>query len=134
MPQIRQAGTRTRDLLGYAGAPPDPHWPGRSPGGGVHRRQFRFSGATNRFSGAADFAGYAIDAFDWLHREGANAPKMMSIGLHLRMIRRPGRIGVLVRILRYITIRGYAWIARRVDIANHWLAQFPCGGSTCPHL
>ncbi len=40
---------------------------------------------TNRFSGAADFAAYVIDAFDWLHREGAHAPKMMSIGLHLRM-------------------------------------------------
>jgi len=50
---------------------------------------------TNRFSGAADFAAYAIDAFDWLHREGAHAPKMISIGLHLRMIGRPGRIGAL---------------------------------------
>ena len=80
---------------------------------------------TNRFSGAADFAAYAIDAFDWLHREGAHAPKMMSIGLHLRMIGRPGRIGALDRILRHITNQGDAWIARRVDIANHWLAQFP---------
>jgi peptidoglycan/xylan/chitin deacetylase (PgdA/CDA1 family) len=89
---------------------------------------------TNRFSGAADFAAYVIDAFDWLHREGAHAPKMMSIGLHLRMIGRPGRIGALDRILRHIADRGDAWIARRVDIANHWLAQFPSGGSTCPHL
>src|SRR5215831_17099062 len=88
---------------------------------------------TNRFSGAADFAAYAIDAFDWLHREGAHAPKMMSIGLHLRMIGRPGRIGALDRILRHITNQGDAWIARRVDIANHWLAQFPSGGPTCPH-
>jgi hypothetical protein len=44
---------------------------------------------TNRFSGAADFAAYVIDAFDWLHREGAHAPKMMSIRLHLRMIDGP---------------------------------------------
>ena len=80
---------------------------------------------TNRFSGAADFAAYVIDAFDWLHREGAHTPKMMSIGLHLRMIGRPGRIGALDRILRHIANRGDAWIARRVDIANHWLAQFP---------
>ena len=50
---------------------------------------------------------------------------MMSIGLHLRMIGRPGRIGALDRILRHIANRGDAWIARRVDIANHWLAQFP---------
>jgi peptidoglycan/xylan/chitin deacetylase (PgdA/CDA1 family) len=80
---------------------------------------------TNRFSGAADFAAYVIDAFDWLHCEGAHAPKMMSIGLHLRMIGRPGRIGALDRVLRHIANRGDAWIARRVDIANHWLAQFP---------
>jgi peptidoglycan/xylan/chitin deacetylase (PgdA/CDA1 family) len=79
---------------------------------------------TNRFSGATDFAAYVIDAFDWLHREGAHAPKMMSIGLHLRMIGRPGRIGALDRILRHIANRGDAWIARRVDIANHWLALF----------
>jgi peptidoglycan/xylan/chitin deacetylase (PgdA/CDA1 family) len=80
---------------------------------------------TNRFSGAADFAAYVIDAFDWLQREGAHTPKMMSIGLHLRMIGRPGRIGALDRILRHISNRGDVWIARRVDIANHWLAQFP---------
>ena len=80
---------------------------------------------TNRFSGAADFAAYVIDAFDWLYCEGAHAPKMMSIGLHLRIIGRPGRIGALNRSLRHIADRGDAWIARRVDIANHWLAQFP---------
>jgi peptidoglycan/xylan/chitin deacetylase (PgdA/CDA1 family) len=89
------------------------------------RRDARRGANTNRFSGAADFAAYVIDAFDWLHREGAHAPKMMSIGLHLRMIGRPGRIGALDRILRHIANRGDAWIARRVDIANHWLAQFP---------
>jgi peptidoglycan/xylan/chitin deacetylase (PgdA/CDA1 family) len=80
---------------------------------------------TNRFSGAADFTAYVIDAFDWLHREGAHAPKMMSIGLHLRMIGRPGRISALDRLLRHIANRGGAWIARRVDIANHWLTRFP---------
>jgi allantoinase len=50
---------------------------------------------------------------------------MMSIGLHLRMIGRPGRISALDKILRHIADRGDAWIARRVDIANHWLARFP---------
>jgi hypothetical protein len=87
---------------------------------------------TNRFSGAADFAAYVIDAFDWLHREGAHVPKMMSIGLHLQMIGRPGRIGALDRILRHIANRGDAWIARRADIANHWLAQFPETRSSSP--
>jgi peptidoglycan/xylan/chitin deacetylase (PgdA/CDA1 family) len=79
---------------------------------------------TQRFSGAADFAEYVIEAFDCLHREGAHAPKMLSVGLHLRMIGRPGRIGALDRILRYIADKGEAWVARRVDIAHHWLARF----------
>ena len=80
---------------------------------------------TQRFSGAADFAEYVIEAFDWLHWEGAHAPKMLSVGLHLRMIGRPGRIGALDRILRHIADQGEAWVARRVDIAHHWLARFP---------
>jgi peptidoglycan/xylan/chitin deacetylase (PgdA/CDA1 family) len=80
---------------------------------------------TQRFRGAADFAEYVTDAFDWLHREGAHAPKMMSIGLHLRMIGRPGRIAALDRILTHIGQKGDAWIARRADIARHWLALFP---------
>src|SRR5271165_2689571 len=82
---------------------------------------------TNRFCGASDFAEYVIDAFDWLHGEGAHQPKMMSIGLHLRIIGRPGRIGALERILRHIADNGDAWIAPRVDIARHWLNRFPSG-------
>jgi peptidoglycan/xylan/chitin deacetylase (PgdA/CDA1 family) len=79
---------------------------------------------TGRFRGA-DFADYVIDAYDWLVREGEAAPKMMSIGLHLRMIGRPGRIGALDRILKHIASSEAAWIARRADIAEHWLAIFP---------
>ncbi len=79
---------------------------------------------TQRFRGA-DFADYVIAAFDWLNREGAAAPKMMSIGLHLRMIGRPGRIGALEAILAHVTKSGAAWIARRADIARFWLAEFP---------
>jgi peptidoglycan/xylan/chitin deacetylase (PgdA/CDA1 family) len=82
---------------------------------------------TQRFSGADDFAEYVIDAFDWLRREGAHLPKMMSIGLHLRIIGRPGRIGALDQILRHIADKGDAWIARRIDIARHWLSRFPEG-------
>ena len=80
---------------------------------------------TNRFCGAGDFASYVIDAFGWLHREGAHAPKIMSIGFHLRMIGQPGRIAALDKILGHIADRGNAWIARRIDITNHWRAQFP---------
>ena len=79
---------------------------------------------TGRFRGA-DFADYVIDAYDWLVREGETAPKMMSIGLHLRMIGRPGRIGALDRILKHIASSEAAWIATRAEIARHWLAVFP---------
>jgi peptidoglycan/xylan/chitin deacetylase (PgdA/CDA1 family) len=82
----------------------------------------------SRFRGA-DFADYVIDAFDWLAREGETSPKMLSIGLHLRMIGRPGRIGALDRILKHIVGSGVgsgaAWIAPRADIARHWLATVP---------
>ncbi|HYP34917.1 MAG TPA: hypothetical protein VEQ62_01110 [Stellaceae bacterium] len=75
----------------------------------------------------AIFAEYMIDAFDRLHGEGAYQPKMMSIGLHLRIIGRPGRIGPPERILRHIANNGDAWIAPRVDIARHRLNRFPSG-------
>jgi peptidoglycan/xylan/chitin deacetylase (PgdA/CDA1 family) len=80
---------------------------------------------TNRFRGAADFADYVLEAFDWLYREGASAPKMMSVGLHLRIIGRPGRIGALERILTAMRARKGVWIARRDEIARHWLAREP---------
>jgi hypothetical protein len=54
---------------------------------------------------------------------------MMSIGLHLRMIGRPGRIGALDRILRHMTGSGRAWIAPRAGIARHWRATFPEGSA-----
>jgi allantoinase len=80
---------------------------------------------TNRFRGAADFADYVLEAFDCLYREGASAPKMMSVGLHLRIIGRPGRIGALDRILGEMRARKGVWIARRDQIARHWLAREP---------
>jgi peptidoglycan/xylan/chitin deacetylase (PgdA/CDA1 family) len=79
---------------------------------------------TQRFRGS-DFADYIIGAYDWLVREGALAPKMMSVGLHLRMIGRPGRIGALETILRHVTQGNSAWIAPRVAIARHWRETFP---------
>lgn len=78
---------------------------------------------THRFVRAADFAGYVIDAFDALWDEGVTQPKMMSVGLHLRMLGRPGRIGALRDMLRHMRSRGRVWIARRDAIARHWLAQ-----------
>jgi peptidoglycan/xylan/chitin deacetylase (PgdA/CDA1 family) len=74
------------------------------------------------FTLAGDFATYVTDAFDWLWREGERAPKLMSIGLHLRIVGRPGRIGALERILEHVTARDGVWIARRDTIARHWRA------------
>jgi len=74
------------------------------------------------FTLARDFATYVTDAFDWLWREGERAPKLLSIGLHLRIVGRPGRIGALERILEHVTGRAGVWIARRDAIARHWRA------------
>lgn len=76
--------------------------------------------AGGTFIHAEDFSRYCIEAFDWLWREGANRPAMMSIGIHPRLIGRPGRIGGLERFLQHVTNKGDVWIARRLDIARHW--------------
>lgn len=75
------------------------------------------------FTLGEDFYRYCADAFDWLHREGAKTPKMLSIGLHLRIIGRPGRIGALDRLLETMTARGDVWFATRAAIARHWRAR-----------
>jgi allantoinase len=83
-----------------------------------------FHQGRQRFVTAGDFAEYVNDAFDTLWREGASAPKLLSIGLHLRMIGRPGRIGGLERVLAHMRDKGAVWFARRDAIARHWLARF----------
>jgi allantoinase len=70
-----------------------------------------------------DFARYCIDAFDRLYEEGARAPRMLSVGLHLRIIGRPGRIGGLERFLAHAAARPGVWFARRDAIARHWRAR-----------
>jgi allantoinase len=79
------------------------------------------------FNSGTQFFDYARDAFDTLYREGdpggLDAPKMMSVGLHGRIIGRPGRIAGLERFLDYICEREHVWICRRIDIANHWAAE-----------
>ncbi len=80
-----------------------------------------------------DFSRYCIDAFDCLWREGKTTPKMMSIGLHLRLIGRPGRIGGLEALLDHMREKGGVWFARREQIARHWrrlngLSDWPDAG------
>jgi peptidoglycan/xylan/chitin deacetylase (PgdA/CDA1 family) len=74
------------------------------------------------FTFGADFARYCIDAFDRLHAEGARAPRMLSIGLHTRMIGRPARIGGLEAFLDHAQARGDVWFATRAQIARAWRA------------
>ena len=65
------------------------------------------------------FFSYLKDSFDLLYREGAKTPKMMSIGLHTRLIGRPGRAAGLQRFLDHAMGHDHVWIARRIDIARH---------------
>jgi len=77
------------------------------------------------FVQADDFSRYCIAAIDWLLREGATAPKMLSIGLHLRIIGRPARMAGLDAVLAHVAKTPGIWVARRCDIAEHWLTQDP---------
>ncbi len=76
------------------------------------------------YSHADPFFQYLKDTFDVLYAEGdphgMNAPKMMSVGMHCRLLGRPGRITALQRFLDYIESHEHVWVARRIDIANHW--------------
>ncbi len=75
----------------------------------------------------ADWLQYAVDTFDWLYREGESSPKMMSLGLHLRVIGRPGRIGYLERFIEHVRQHDDVWIATRREIAEHFVATRPFG-------
>ncbi len=81
------------------------------------------------FSTGAQFLDYLRASFDALYREGdpqgLDRPKMLSIGLHCRLIGRPGRIGALEQFLDYIQSHDKVWICRRVEIARHWIAAHP---------
>jgi putative urate catabolism protein len=88
----------------------------------------RFAAAQG-FNSGTQFFDYLRDAFDVLYREGdpagLNAPKMLSIGLHARIVGRPARIASLERFLDYVLGFERVWICRRVDIARHWLTTQP---------
>jgi allantoinase len=77
------------------------------------------------FTSPSGYYEYMRDTFDVLYREGKTQPKMMSIGLHTRLAGRPGRAAALERFLDYMLKHKHVWIARRVDIARHWIANHP---------
>ena len=72
-----------------------------------------------------DWLRYAIDTFDWLYEEGAQQPRMMSLGLHLRIIGRPGRIGALAAFLRHVQSKPDVWVASRAEIVQTFADQVP---------
>ncbi|HEV2604029.1 MAG TPA: allantoinase PuuE [Microvirga sp.] len=73
------------------------------------------------FNAGDQFFAYLKDTFDVLYAEGETAPKMMSVGLHCRLVGRPGRAAALARFLDYVASHERVWVARRLDIARHWL-------------
>lgn len=80
------------------------------------------------FAQAEDFFIYLRDSFDALYAEGAETPRMMSVGMHCRLLGRPGRIVALQRFLDHIEKHDRVWVCRRVDIARHWKATHPFAG------
>jgi OHCU decarboxylase len=73
------------------------------------------------FNSGDQFFTYLKDTFDVLYAEGETAPRMMSVGLHCRLAGRPGRAAALARFLDYVASHGNVWVARRIDIARHWI-------------
>jgi putative urate catabolism protein len=92
--------------------------------------------APQGFNSGTQFFDYLRDAFDALYREGdpagINRPKMLSIGLHARIIGRPARIVALQKFLDHVQSQDKVWVCRRIDIAKHWIAHHPPGQVPLP--
>ena len=90
----------------------------------LETNDMRYSAGT--FHTADDYFSYMRDTFDVLHAEGeAGSPKMMSVGLHCRLIGRPGRVKGLADFIDHVQAKGGGWIATRGEIAAHWASRFP---------
>lgn len=77
------------------------------------------------FNSGEQFFTYLKDSFDVLYAEGETSPKMLSIGLHCRLVGRPGRAASLGRFLDYVQQHEKVWLCRRIDIAHHWHQHHP---------
>ena len=80
------------------------------------------------FNSGEQFYTYMKDAFDLLYAEGETTPKMMSVGLHPRVVGRPARGQALARFLDYLLEHDKVWVCRRIDIARHWIEHYPFEG------
>jgi len=81
------------------------------------------------FNSGDQFFAYLRDAFDVLYAEGQEAPKMLSIGLHCRLVGRPGRFRALQRFLDHVEKHDRVWVCRRIDIARHWIDRHPAAAA-----
>ena len=81
--------------------------------------------ANQGFNTGDHFFTYLKDSFDALYEEGKTNPKMMSVGLHCRLVGRPGRVQSLKRFLEYVLSHEDVWICKRIDIAKHWIKNYP---------
>jgi putative urate catabolism protein len=84
---------------------------------------------TGNFGTGEDFFVYLRESFDMLYSEGKTSPKMMSVGMHMRLLGHPGRASGLERFLDYVATKPDLWICRRLEIARHWLTQHPVAGA-----
>jgi len=84
------------------------------------------------FTDGEAFFTYLRDSFDYLYEEGADAPKMMSVGLHCRLAGRPGRAYAVRKFLDYITSYDRVWTPTRLDIARHWHREHGALAATAP--
>jgi allantoinase len=80
---------------------------------------------SNRFTNSEAFYQYLKDSFDLMYAEGRENPKMMNVGLHVRISGRPGRTVAVEKFLKYVRRKPMVWIARRLDIAKWWLDHYP---------
>lgn len=81
--------------------------------------------ATGNLGSGEDFFQILRESFDMLHEEGRTSPKMMSVGMHMRLLGHPGRASGLAKFLDYAASRPDVWICRRLDVARHWLTHHP---------
>ncbi len=82
------------------------------------------------FNSGDQFFAYLRDSFDVLYTEGARTPRMMSVGLHARLVGRPGRLHALERFIVHAAAHDNVWFCRRIDIARHWREHHPAPGET----
>jgi putative urate catabolism protein len=85
--------------------------------------------AIQGFNAGDQFFNYLRDSFDVLYAEGEETPRMMSIGLHCRLVGRPGRLKALERFIDHVLAHDRVWCCRRIDIARHWRERHPHAGA-----